>query len=213
MKSYRFFDLTQAQNYATGSVILYDDVPYYVIGVEGGDSRNGFSMVLQELNYVQDSPENMWNNRITANSSSVRISYNIPDLGLLNYRINKNNTVISAARTPSRIFKIGLSVNSLFLFGWHKLSSSVRASNVITSTALRDCILNRYPLYSEALKTIKERKSEVAFSKRFAIGGEERYLFYKDEQVPVGKIEDDVPVLSEEFVYLKEMLQIDVNRG
>ena len=91
-----------------------------------------------------------------------------------------------------------------------KNSDSVSRDKLFLSGALRNTIIRNYPAYKEALEMLsKKMVTSVAFSARFWVD-KERNLHYKNFPEPIGKLEHDLPVLGDKYMFLAEALDEDM---
>ena len=196
MKSKTFFDHRHASAYLVNSVIRKGPTPILVTDVMEADEKNK----KWRLNYIPIGS--------SANSilflPSTEVNMNPVPLGM----INAHKQVVFASRIPTRGWKVGLYEHNVY-FRPLALDWGETAPELLRSKYLRDTILGKYPDFDKVIKDIRAGHKMKAFSRRFAvIGGS---LMYKSIGNAVGVAERTGPVLFENFNYLTEVLQEDLN--
>lgn len=149
----KLYSQEDAHSALNGTVCVFQGIPYYVtVGRYPGDDIVGLHNLDGRINIDKPSLITEYTNK--------DFSYKAPELGF----VNLSGVAIYVFRHPIRSTKQGLSIDHI------STSSSVDPTRILISPGLRDCIMNVYPSFSEALSRLhNDRVSSVAFNKRFAI--------------------------------------------
>jgi hypothetical protein len=169
------------------SLIRYRGKPAYV---RGNDGRNLYLLLTrsQEETVI----------RLPDESIDVRP---VP----LGY-VNGNSKCWFVTRSPERRYKQGLTARTINISGPRM---SMPVSSFITCLGFAKCILNEYPDYANALKSVLRSNGSKAFSRRFALQYDkdlkEVALLHRGKRV--GMLDGNKPVLSSANKYLQEELE------
>jgi hypothetical protein len=201
MKQKKFYDIGQAQNYLTGSIIKINNEPVYILDVS---SRMILSFVDIE-NYGRSDK-----------SQSIKITDSNVDmgpihLGLINLSnpFNVNNNIYISYRLPIRQSRIGLITNNIMILDEHRKIITEKG-RIIFSKGMKNTMKNIYPSFTKAIEKINNNEiKNIAFSKRFYIS-KDRKLYYIFIDTPVGEIKENKIKLKTPFLYLTEMLEEDI---
>lgn len=201
MKQKNFFDSAQAESYLSNSVIRIGEEPIYVHTVVSG----------KDLFY--------WELGAVGGSSKLKqiplyhndVNMHPIQLGMLATG-KESKAAIYCSRMSRRAWKVGLSSGSLALSNISSENSKyIRFSknSVLYSNSLANTIKNQYLEYKDAKKLSVDDGIPIAFSRSFAVWGDD--LYYKYIGQPVGTNKKAFPVLGEGFEWLAEELQEDLN--
>lgn len=208
MRTRTFFDNDHAFRYLTQSIIRVKDNPVYVTHTQQAD--DGYVLSYDRLPLPPSSRAGKSGTRYTIHSRD-EVDMNPLPLGML--AVHQNDKVEAStylSRLPQRAWKIGLTE--------YNIQVSKISDKEYTRLSLRDLIYlpaflktvrGDYPSMKETIRLSNERKLPIAFSRRFAI--EEDKLLYKTFIVPVGEIQNNKPVLSDNFKYLAQVLEEDLH--
>ena len=201
MKTKEFFNLDHASAYLNGSLVRYNGEICFVDGV-GGSKRSGFSVNLADL--ISGS------HRFSDISVKADgLDMNSPPLGFVNVPLSKGNAVVRAMRIPSRTWKIGLTVGTLFVDVLDRdIDKPVAAStSLFHHDSLRRTILGNFPSFTDSINHVAMNvNTSMAFSRRFAVrtNGSLYHIFHGS---PVGTFKANGSVeLLPTFKFLKESL-------
>lgn len=206
MKYKGFYDLEQMQSYLRRCVIRLDNEPIYITEVE--KQRNRAGKVGNKIHYLSMTPDHK---RRVIDVESKRVNFAPVPLGLLNYSYNGFPLCFSVARIPSRMWKIGLSVQNMSITGvGGNRRPPCSTNDIIYHEALRKTIIGSYPSYHEAIELVQKEGpyTTIAFSRHFGVQCRKTMLslvYYKfDERV--GTCELARPRLKSAFSFLQEHL-------
>jgi len=201
----RFYDLNHADMYLRHTVIRVESIPAYITAI-GGSKKAGFSIEYVELGDIH-------NKLITALGLKTVDLSPLP-LGMMNYFPGKGNlrTVI-ISRIPVRRWKVGLDTRNMLIssIAGDRHSIFLEPGQVILSADLKNTIMGKFPTYKEAINSLESSSaySSVAFNRHFAIKtrgkGKNELIYYKFD-TPIGICGPTKPLLSPEFMFLKEHL-------
>lgn len=204
MKQREFFDTNQANSYLSNSVIRLGESPIFVHAVNR--ERSGDILWYWDLGAVGGSERLK---KVLLNNKDLDMTP-VP-LGMLaTGKESKATTYCS--RISRRAWKVGLSSGSLDLNNISiDRSKTIRFSKsaVLYSNSLANTIKGEYLDYKSAKILSKDEGVPVAFSRNFAIWGDDLYYRYVGQ--PVGTNKKTLPVLGEGFEWLAEVLQEDLN--
>lgn len=206
MKNKKFFNLDHAIRYLNESIIRFEGEPIYVFSIDSGRHSKNFMLYY----YKVGDPDRTHKYILSDNSS---IDMNPVPLGMLSLKASPKDKFSTGyiERTPLRQYKIGLSRGNFkhkYVHPKYSMKYGSSVSNLLLSTELRDTIMGEYPAYKEAYKSAKDQGNIVAFSRRFAVGQDDK-LYYKALQVPVGVAKSGSPTLDDDAFFLKEVLEED----
>lgn len=196
MRCKEFYDYKHASMYLDGCVIRKAHIPIIIQGVQQADLEGKkWRIDYREL----ASPET---NMLFLPNRAVNM--NPVPLGMIN---GKEEGVWFVSRQALRQWKVGLSKNNIV---YHDHGYGEFRKPEITSAAMRDCILGTYPQYDQVVDGIRAGKRKLwAFSRRFCLNTGN--LLFKSNPAPVGIAERGAPVLFDQYDYLKEMLEEDLD--
>lgn len=202
MKTKNFYDLNHASNYLVNSMIRVDDEPVIVNGFDHSTA----SKIIMSYYAVN-------NKKIkTVPINSDRVNLSPVPLGFLAIRAPFNAFLRTAytCRYPSRRWKVGLTQNNIGIIKLPKSKDYFSQESVFYSTELRDTVLGLYLKFEEALDLANRNNGiDIPFSRVFATNG--TVLYYKAFDQAVGQINGTLPVLHDDFRFLNERLQEDLN--
>lgn len=209
MKQKKFYDVSQASSYLTHSVIRYKDRPIYVQKVladrdsEGNRRYLAYYYFLGQVGYAGDI-RTVW-------LDDENIDMNPIPLGMLAPG-QESTATIYCSRMPRRAWKIGLTYQALNLSQIEKDSGKrikFRPQDILISSSLENTILNKYPSIKTATGMSNDKKVPVAFSRSFAVW--DKSVYYKDIGLPIGDVVRNRVDLTDQFFWLKEKLNEDLN--
>jgi len=133
--------------------------------------------------------------------------------------INIGGEVQVVSRMPRRMWKVGLvqeNLQYLWITSEGRLENAGHLDGEAYFKTLDQCLRGDYPNLAAALKKVskpegraKKKVTSVAFDKEFAVRWQSRQpgptLLHKFHGI-VGKLEGDVPILNDNFFFLKETL-------
>jgi hypothetical protein len=204
MKRKEFFDIDQANAYLSNSVIRLGEDPIYVHNVYSG--KSGVILSYWKLGAVGGS--------IALKETKL----DNPDLDMSPVKLGmlatgkESKATIYCSRMSRRAWKWGLSSGSLDLTNIsndRQKRVHFNKNSVLYSNSLLNTIKGDYLKYDAALKISNEENLPIAFSRNFAVWGED--LYYKYIGQPVGKNKKTFPSLEEGFEWVYEVLQEDLN--
>ena len=196
MKNRDFVDEQHANSYLSGTIIRVGGIPIYVDQLsEGGRVEKKWRM---NYHIIGDDEVNI------LFLPNEKIDMNPVPLGMMNFE----ESVFYVSRIPTRGWKVGLAPSNVSFYPLGPAGNGGGAPPLI-SKELRKCILGQYPDFTGALKKIRAGKNAIAFSRRFAINGGS--LLFKNGDKAVGVAERQGPILFDNFQYLEETLQEDLN--
>lgn len=204
MKQKEFYDGNQASSYLTHSVIRLGRSPIYIQKVLREGSK--YLLYYYHLGVVGNR-----SNLLVTYANNPDIDMNPVPLGMLAPG-KESAATIYCTRVPRRAWKIGLTQQALALSNIDKSVEKrirFRSGDVLISNSLQNTILNDYPSPKKATDLSKDRGLPIAFSRAFAIWDKD--LYYKDIGIPVGTISAGKPTLSDDFFWLSEKLNEDLN--
>ena len=197
MKHKEFYDHHHAHMYLNNCIIRKAGTPIMIDDVQAAD-RAGKKWRL-------DYHELGTHERNVLFLPNRAIDMNPVPLGMLN---GEEDGVWYMSRVPSRKWKVGLYSGNLHHYN-HSNPGLYRGPD-IQGQAMRDCIVGKYPDYDAVMRRIRAgKKKRLAFSRRFAV--DQGNLLFKTTQAPVGIAERGEPLLFDQFNYLKEVLEEDLN--
>ncbi len=198
MKHKEFYDHHQAHMYLNNCIIRKANVPIMIEDVQAAD-RGGKKWRLDYRELGQ-------NGRNVLFLPNRAIDMNPVPLGMLN---GEENGVWHVSRMASRKWKVGLYSGNTHYYGHGRATGGYHKPN-ITGEAMRNCIMGNYPDYTTIIRRIRAgKKQTLAFSRRFCV--DQGNLMFKTTKDPVGIAERGAPVLFDQFHYLKEVLEEDLN--
>lgn len=203
MKNKKFFNLDQAIRYLGETVITFKSKPIYIYGIDTGRHSKNF-----ELHYYDVGDDEHKSKFILSDNSDIDMTP-VP-LGLMSNKSNMKHSCGMVMRMPLRMYKIGLNRSNVRVENTvPSLNARYRSRNseLLTSKELRDTVAGDYPRYSECFKASAKDGNALAFSRRFAVCGEQ--LYYKALGVAVGGAKPSGPSLDENCFFLKEALEED----
>jgi hypothetical protein len=197
-----FYDLNHARSYLSQSIIRVSTRPVYVTNVDKDSYRN--ILIYHNLTKKRS--------KSAVNLASSEIDLSPVPLGMYNFRYDdKDREAAFLSRYPARGWKVGLTSNNIKISPVRRSGDNIfsrsNTNALLISEDMERCILGDLPDYDLARNFLKgSRYRSVAFSRNFAIrSGYE--LIYKSNEIPVGEAQKDVPVLYDDFFFLKEQLQ------
>ncbi len=201
MQVKKFYDQNHANLYLVGSVIRVGGVPIYVT-----DVRNSRSLGLI-ITYISLTNADKKTKEIDIYNSKVDMTP-VP-LGFLNFQsFGRPKIAIRAFRTPSRQWRIGLTIDNLRLRP-DRYNDHETKRKVIHSLSFKKSVCGEFPSLPKVLKMIKDKKANSqAFSRNFAIGKNGVRFIQLEE--PVGKILKGEIMLFDDYLYLSELLEKDL---
>jgi len=123
--------------------------------------------------------------------------------------VNGNSKCWFVTRSPERRYKQGLTTRSININGPRM---TMPTSGFITCLGFAKAILNEYPNYSNALRSVRRSNGSKAFSRRFALQYDKELkevaLMHRGKRV--GMLDGNKPVLSGANKYLQEELEAAV---
>jgi len=194
MRNRSFVDAGHANQYLSGCLILYKNEPIYISEVFTDRRR-----IL--LRYAANFHRHIGEKYDELNIRDEDIDMTPFPMGYVNMpKITGKTEIVSTFRTPARLMKIGLCSDNLYTVGGTR--------SVIYTKAFYNTVLGKFPTVEEALEEAEEG-SNVAFSRHFAINnkGQVNYLHLDD---PVGVVKNDNIILNDEYIFLKEKLEKDM---
>lgn len=210
MRTKCFFDYVHAHRYLSGSVILYDGQPVYVMECFGEGDELGAVIRKVGRNWRQDSGRIMFNDPLVDMTP-------IP-LGMCNYTISRGEEgdhnatqALVLKRAPVRAWKVGLTKSNLRVRSAEGNPSIAAKESLITSQSLTNMVNSKYPPLKEAmLKTDDESTLSFAFSRNFALA-KEGEVFHTMTSGTVGVWRsDDGITLDNRFKFLQEQLNKEI---
>lgn len=185
---YEDVSVADLQQFFLGTVAFYKDKPIKILDISETRKFDILDLLSQKRSVVLDAPKYL-------TSPNVR-------LGMLNH----NGAVFYLKRVPVRRFQVGISVNNTlvnFVCG----SENVSGREILDSTSLGMCMLNKYPTIPEFLAHSDDFISNAsAFDKQFAVDGKRR-LYYKTQKV--GEVVDDKSIIFlDKFKHLGPLLEM-----
>lgn len=172
-------------------------IPYHCHGI----SESGRNMTLDLTNL-----RNGDNRSVRINDESLIIER--PNLGMVNLTYQDKNIAMWYSSNAQRQIKKSLSIS---MYNRTSIGVSVLLSNTSSNMykALHQTYNNNFPPYESALATILEGNAfSVAFGNKFALSIDrsgQTVVYYKN--YIVGYVVDGLPLLLEDFSYLKEQLE------
>lgn len=219
-----------------GTLILYDGEPYYVYGIANHKGDGIFRVYMQA---TKDMPLESYNSNVPVNSIPAdhpsfgiemdkyldakkdtlihRKMMNSPlfkkfrpfPLGM----VNMNSGIIYAEVSPTRKTEQGLTDSKIrcFLPSLGGKNGKLTGLVSILSPELRDCIIGKYPTFSEAVALLSDKEVQnesIAFDRHFAIfKGPVGMFFLAYKSDVVGYVEGNRLTLANTFEYTKEAAQ------
>lgn len=169
-------DYQYAASRLDGTVVRHNNMPVVVHGIR----RDGMATLIplgDANHYVAEARE--------LDCTPVPLGY-----------VNSHGSAIYCQRVPARRYRQGLSEVTLCC-----TKNGGARVDPLPVRELKDCILNNYPPYEDAVKSL----IAVAWHRDWASSMSK--LFYKGFNV--GAIVDGLPVLEREYTYLEEALHED----
>ncbi len=198
MKHKDFYDQAHARAYLHGCVIRKAEAPILIQNLQKADRMGKKWRV--DYNELGDMESNIL---FLPNRA---IDMNPVPLGMLN---GEEDGVWFVSRQATRKWKVGLYQGNMHSYG-HGLSADFYRGPNINSSELNSCIRGLYPDYTAVMCRIRAgKKKTLAFSRRFCV--DQGSLLFKALREPVGIAERVEPVLFDQFAYLKEVLEEDLN--
>lgn len=204
-----FFDAHHASQYLRGCVIRYDEAPVFIQDVmaERGQINIYHIGMASGRGHTKKHPieDPKWN-------------FNPVPLGFTFYPDRGTGFTFSVycARNPIRNWKVGLCRNNLHAEPVvPRQGVMVSREWLMTSDSLLKTITNKYPTFNEAIETMSADPDtilSVPFSRRFCIMTNGR-LRYKTRDVSVGTWSENGPELFNDFSFLNQVLQEDLDRA
>jgi hypothetical protein len=117
--------------------------------------------------------------------------------------LNLERNTVYLVRTPVRRWKQGLNAENIRIH-----ADVAGGARLLDTVSMRNCILNAYPKYPEAIASIREGWRSIAFHRHYAMSAGPAglvFLLYRGDKV--GWIKDDSPVISDEYRFIEEELQ------
>lgn len=211
MRNKNFYDYEQATHYLAGSLIRHCEAPVMVSAVDRVNK-----VILLYIHKMLDDPGDV----VRIRSDDSDLDFNPVPLGLTSHYTGKERygSTLYTCRAPQRASKIGLTHTNLVVSSVSKQSrvgavlenedaAQVNRRSILATHDLYNTIMGRYPSYDSVFQKCTNNAARKAFSRRFAIGGEA--LLYKNYG-QVGEALKDGPKLSEDFHYLQQALQEDL---
>ena len=206
MRTKEFFDLAQCQAYCGGTVMMYDGEPVYIDAARHAEKGGAAPFEISTYDIRGDYRRAKW-----VNVGDERLDYTPVELGMIStvHPERQDYNSAWAARIPVRKWKIGLAGVNTGIFPIDKTFNGAYwdRSHFVQDRALYDTIKgNHWPFNEAVARAVRGRM--VAFSRRFAVYNDN--LYFKAIGRPVGKIVKGRPELSEDFQFLSEVLQEDM---
>lgn len=205
MRNKKFYDSQQASQYIRNTVFRVGEEPIYAYDVQASDARgHKLTVTYSALTDMNGTPQNI-------NIDDKSIDMNPVPLGMTNYFNGEGHTALFVSRFPARKWKIGLAIENLSIkyLGGNSATGDLRRV-IFPTKLLVNTIKGEYLSPQECMKQLKRYGGSIAFSRRFAVdslGG----LFYKDAPDKVGSLTTSGADLNPEFMFLKEILEEDIN--
>ena len=207
MKNKLFYDAEHARNSLVNSVVRFKGKPVYIQDIQVVEKQRPGGTKQYKIVYSvlgsQDSNILFYPNKL--------LDLNPVPLGMM----STENGVYFVERLPIRGYKIGLNTNNTAFS--HVRSGQKSGSgrggmgveNYIVSKELYKCIMGEHVSYGEGLRNIiKGVKKASSFSRRFSI--ESGSLMYRNVNDVVGICEKKEPILFDDYHYLSEVLEEDL---
>lgn len=209
MKHKDFYDYKHVYDYLQGSVIRVANDPVMIAEVRqpNPDKPKDITLVYRSLG-------------VTSGHKSIAVDDDAIDLnpvplGMLS--VDRESieygpkTSFYLQRIPVRKWKIGLTVqNTSYQSPWQDREQfDLSMGYLFNSRELVRTIKGRYIDLDDAIKLAQEFPGRnVAFSRRFCVNGDN--LLCRNIGIPVGKVMSRSVVLDDDFVYLKQVLDEDL---
>lgn len=200
-----FHDQDTADRYLKGCIVRLKGEPIYIDTVDRSLGKKDWLLKGRALNDADT--ERMF---FLPNKD---INYKPVDLGFCNYPSPGKNTVFTVLREAMRVWKMGLSQQTMKVTSPAGCKVPMNAEDTLTSEALYDTMMGRFPTYDEALLMLYTEECIVAFSRRFAIDGNGLIHYYLTHGEEVGTYTGRLVSLCPKYRYLNEIMMEDMNHG
>jgi hypothetical protein len=205
-----FYDGDHANRYLTGCVVRYNKEPILIQGANADYIRYTRLDGLWDVEFHDRvGPDLTGRVRI----SNPELDFSTPALGWVNFsfshRKEEHNYALSICRTPQRMWKVGICLNSLHILRHNDLPPCPTRFRFSNPGFLELC-KSKFPTVEEAHDRLGQNRQSVAFSRRWAIERHGGLLFHlKTSAVGTYKKEgrEFVFSLSPEYHYLLQSLQ------
>ncbi len=198
MKHKDFYDQAHANMYLNGCVIRKANVPILIQNLQKADYMGKkWRVDYNELGSREDNILFLPNRAIDMNP--------VP-LGMLN---GEDDGVWFISRQATRKWKVGLYQGNMHTYA-HGFDADHYRKPALNSPELNLCIRGLYPDYGSVMRRIRAgKKKTLAFSRRFCV--DQGSLRFKALNEAIGIAERAEPILFDQFAYLKEVLEEDLN--
>ena len=141
------------------------------------------------------------------NREQLNSSWNLssPDIGMVN--LDGGDGCAYLSRKPVRAWRQGLTDQNIIA----KLKKMTFRFSPKYLSALKKCILDDYPTFSEALKVSEDIGNPYAFHKRYAVDFHSKRLYYKWHII--GDYLNKKAVLNSKFSHLEDDLKEAMNEN
>lgn len=204
MRNKNFFDLTQATNYLSKSIVRVAKSPVYVLTVR---DKVVHGVIKFEMEYVPCANPSANPSKILTDDKEVDM--NPVPLGFMRYFDGVRWKTFDVKRYPARKWSIGLARSNL------AATDPITGTNIspdyyrefLPSKSLSDTILGKYPSFERAVKTSEKEECSVPFSRRFLVykGG----IFYKSIGEKVADLRAKGVEFLDQYSFLAEAFQED----
>jgi hypothetical protein len=208
VKHKEFYDLKHAYDYMAGTIVRVGGEPVYVQEVRDPNENSKFQMIYRHLD------RNGSFDKIGLMDDAVDL--NPVPLGMLS--IDQTSLEYGARvswmlqRTPSRRWKVGLcSQNMQPFYPYPDYNNwDFNQGYIMNSPELVRTVRGEYPSFGEAAKLAQSYPQRcIAFSRRFCVF--DSSLLYKTLGSPIGDIIKGQAVLRDDYLYLSQVLNEDLN--
>lgn len=201
MRNKIFYDLAQAKRYLDHSIIRIGDEPVWIEEVTGrGGKFHLHYSFLHEVGLEYHSIDSM--------HSSVNM--NPVPLGMVNTVFLDRPQSYYCSRAPVRKQRIGLARDNLDVRNNIGQAVGDAQQRILPSPTLAYTIKGKFPTVEKAYNKIRKLGGSVAFSRRFCMDGNGN-VWYMAYPAAVGTCFGGPVLLRDEYIYLNEVLQEDLN--